>query len=188
MPRRIIIAGLAVCLGLLTPPAVRAAQPASATRAEQPPPAACMAPIPAGSADPVVRDVHFHVTTGSPLVSVTMCIASAHSEELRAAGANVGVFTKDGVLINYASQSYANVGPLTDPSATGPNLVLLYGVAIEVDPKYGQNFASNTVVALTTVSCTKPMPTCAPTAPRTQTFLLPVQIDRDLPGGRRPAK
>jgi len=179
MPRRSILAALAVSGALAA---------AGAARAGQPPPAACMAPIPPDSADPVVRDVHFHVTSGSPIISVTMCIASAHAHVLQAAGANVGVFTKDGVLINYASQSYANVAPLTDPTADGPKLVLMYGVAIEVDPKYGQDFASNTVVALTTVACTKPLPACSPAAQQTQTFLLPVQIDRDLPGGRRPTK
>jgi len=180
MPRRAVLAMSAVCCAFLAQ--------AAAARAEEPPPAACMAPIPAGSADPVVRDVHFHVTTGSPLVSVTMCVVSAHTNVLQGAGANVGVFTKDGVLINYASQSYANVAPLTNPTAEGPKLVLLYGVAIEVDPKYGQEFAPNTVVALTTVACTKPRPACDPATAQTQTFLLPVQIDRDLPGGRRPAK
>ena len=37
----------------------------------------------------------------------------------------------------------------------------MYGVSIEIDNKYGQNFAPNTVVALTSVACTKPLPTCA---------------------------
>lgn len=147
-----------------------------------------MAPIPPGSVDPVVRDVHFHITTGSPLISITMCVASGSSDVLQGAAANVGVFSHDGVLINYAGQSYSNVAPLTNPSADGPKLVLMYGVAIEVDPKYGQEFDSHTVVALTTRTCTKAPPACDPAPARTQTFLLPVQIDRDLPGGRKPAK
>lgn len=147
-----------------------------------------MKPIPPGSADPVVRDVHFHVTKGSPLISITLCVASGKADVLQGAAANVGVFSHDGVLINYAGQSYTNVAPLTNPSADGPKLVLMYGVAIEVDPKYGQDFAPNTVVALTTVSCTKAAPACDPAKPQTQTFLLPVQIDQDLPGGGRPVK
>ena len=161
---------------------------AAAQAADQPPPAACMAPIPPGSADPVVRDVHFHVTTGSPLISITLCVASGKSNVLQGAAANVGVFSHDGVLINYAGQSYTNVGPLTNPSADGPKLVLMYGVAIEVDAKYGQQFAPNTVVALTTVACTKAPPACDAAAPQTQTFLLPVQIDQDLPGGTKAPK
>ena len=143
-----------------------------------------MAPIPAGSADPVVRDVHFHVTGGSPLVSITLCVASNHASVLQGAAANVGIFSHDGVLINYAGQSYTNVVPLTNPSANGPKLVLMYGVAIEVDPKYGQQFAPDTVVALSTVACTKAPPACDPAPAQTGTFLLPVQIDQDLPGSR----
>ncbi len=157
---------------------------AAAQAAGQPPPAACMTPIPPGSADPVVRDVHFHVTAGSPLISITLCVASARENVLQGAAANVGVFSHDGVLINYAGQSYTNVAPLTNPSGEAPKLVLMYGVAIEVDAKYGQQFAPDTVVALTTVACTKAPPDCAPAAPQTETFLLPVQIDQDLPGGK----
>ena len=180
MSRLVVAAALATLFMLFSHARARAA--------EQPPPAACMAPIPPGSADPVVRDVHFHVTTGSPLISITLCVASATSNVLQGAAANVGVFSHDGVLINYAGQNYSNVAPLTNPSADGPKLVLMYGVAIEVDPKYGQNFDANTVVALTTVACTKAPPECDPAPARTQTFLLPVQIDRDLPGGGKPAK
>jgi hypothetical protein len=157
--------------------------PGQARAAEPLPPEACMKPIPPGSPDPVVRDVHFHVTNGSPLISITLCIASSHANVLQGAAANVGVFSHDGVLINYAGQSYTNVAPLANPPADGPKLVLMYGVAIQVDPKYGQEFAPNTVVALTTVSCTKEPPACDPAPARTQTFLLPVQIDHDLPGG-----
>lgn len=180
MPRQAVIAALAALVFVTWQEAARAA--------EQPPPAACMAPIPPGSADPVVRDVHFHVTTGSPLISITLCVASAKDNVLQGAAANVGVFNHDGVLINYAGQSYTNVGPLTNPSADSPKLVLMYGVAIEVDAKYGQQFAPNTVVALTTVACTKAPPACDAAAPQTQTFLLPVQIDQDLPGGTKAPK
>ena len=34
--------------------------------------------------------------------------------------ANVGIFSKDGVLINYAGQSYTNVTPLANPSVAEP--------------------------------------------------------------------
>jgi hypothetical protein len=179
MLRQAVVAAFAACVVFVGHGSVRA---------EQPPPAACMAPIPPGSADPVVRDVHFHVTKGSPLISITLCVASAQPNVLQGAAANVGVFSHDGVLINYAGQNYTNVAPLANPSADGPKLVLMYGVAIEVDPKYDQQFAPNTVVALTTVACTKEPPACDPGPPKTQTFLLPVQIDQDLPGGRAPAK
>ncbi len=159
-----------------------------AARAAEPPPAACMKPIPPDSTDPVVRDVHFHIADGSPLISITLCIASNNTNGLQGAAANVGVFNQDGVLINYAGGSYTNVAPLTDPSGDGPKLVVLYGVAIQVDAKYKQQFAPNTVVALTTVACTKPLPACEAARPQTSTFLLPVQIDHDLPGGGQPAK
>ena len=180
MLRHAIAAALAACALFSWQGAARAA--------DQPPPAACMKPIPPDSADPVVRDVHFHITQGSPLISITLCIASGNANVLQGVAANVGVFSKDGVLINYAGQSYTNVAPLTDPSADGPKLVLMYGVAIEVDAKYGQQFAPNTVVALTTVACTKAPPACDAAAPQTQTFLLPVQIDQDLPGGTKTPK
>ena len=180
MPRHAIAAALAACALLSWQGAAHAA--------DQPPPAACMKPIPPDSADPVVRDVHFHITQGSPLISITLCIASGNANVLQGVAANVGVFSHDGVLINYAGQSYTNVAPLTDPSADGPKLVLMYGVAIQVDPKYGQQFDANTVVALTTVACTKAPPACDPAPPRTETFLLPVQIDQDLPGSGKPAK
>ncbi len=180
MPRHAAFAALAAVSVLCWQGRARAAEP--------PPPEACMKPIPPGSADPVVRDVHFHVTSGSPLISITLCIASAKPNVLQGAAANVGVFSHDGVLINYAGQGYTNVAPLENPAADGPKLVLMYGVAIEVDPKYGQNFATDTVVALTTVACAKPLPACEPGAQQTATFLLPVQIDQDLPGGGKPAK
>jgi hypothetical protein len=180
MPRQAAIAMLAAVAAFACQAQARAAEP--------PPPAACMAPIPSGSADPVVRDVHFHVTDGSPLISITLCVASSRDTVLQGAAANVGVFSHDGVLINYAGQSYTNVGPLANPSADGPKLVLMYGVAIEVDAKYNQQFAPDTVVALTTVSCTKPAPACDPAPAQTQTFLLPVQIDHDLPGGVKQPK
>ena len=178
MPRHAIAAALAACALLSWQGAAHAA--------DQPPPAACMKPIPPDSADPVVRDVHFHITQGSPLISITLCIASGNANVLQGVAANVGVFSHDGVLINYAGQSYTNVAPLTDPSADGPKLVLMYGVAIQVDPKYNQEFAPDTVVALTSVACTKPLPACEAGKPTTSTFLLPVQIDHDLPGGGPP--
>ncbi len=159
----------------------------AAWAADPPASAACMAPIPPGSTDPVARDVHFHVTSGSPLISITLCVASNQATVLQGAAANVGIFSADGVLINYAGQSYTNVAPLTNPSADGPKLLLMYGVAIEVDAKYGQHFAPDTVVALSTVACSKPAPACDPAPAQTRTFLLPVQIDEDLPGGK-PAK
>lgn len=178
MLRYAVIAALAACALSAWQGTARAAGPLA-----PPPPEACMKPIPPGSADPVVRDVHFHITEGSPLISITLCVASASSNVMQGVAANVGVFSKDGVLINYAGQSYTNVAPLNDPSADGPKLVLMYGVAIQVDPKYKQEFARDTVVALTTVACTKPLPACAAAKPVTTTFLLPVQIDHDLPGG-----
>ncbi len=153
--------------------------------ADPPVSAACMAPIPPGAADPVPRDVHFHVNGSSRLISITLCIASNTALPLQGAAANVGLFSADGVLINYAGQSYSNVQPLTNPGTEGPKLLLMYGVAIEVDPKYGQHFSPDTVVALSTVACTKAAPDCAPAAAQTQTFLLPVQIDDDLPGGKK---
>ena len=175
MLRQAVIAAFAACIVVAG---------ADRARAAEPPPEACMKPIPSGSADPVVRDVHFHVTEGSPLISITLCIASAGANLLQGVAANVGVFSKDGVLINYAGQSYTDVAPLENPPADGPKLVLMYGVAIQVDPKYGQQFAADTVVALTTVACAKALPACEPAKPQTETFLLPVQIDHDLPGGR----
>ena len=180
MPRHAVIAAFAACAVL--------AWQGSARAADQPPPAACMKPISPGSVDPVVRDVHFHITQGSPLISITLCVASARPDVLQGVAANVGVFSHDGVLINYAGQSYTNVAPLTDPAADGPKLVLMYRVAIQVDPKYRQDFAAETVAALTTVACTKPLPACDAAKPRTETFLLPVQIDHDLPSGGPPAK
>jgi hypothetical protein len=158
-----------------------------AAAAEPPPSAACMAPIPQGSADPVVRDVHFHVNAGGSLILVTFCVASNNADGLQAVAANVGIFAHDGVLINYAGQSATNVGPLTNPSGDAPKLVLMSGAAIQVDAKYGQQFAPNTVVALTSVACKKPLPACEAAPSQTQTFLLPVQIDQDLPASK-PAK
>jgi hypothetical protein len=175
--RAVVAVLLAGCAGLA----------AGAARAAEPPPEACMAPIPAGSVDPVVRDVHFHVTNGSPLISITLCIVSGRADVLQGAAANVGIFDHDGVLVNYAGQGYTNVAPLANPGASGPKLVLMYGVTIQVDPKYGQQFAPETVVALTTVACTKPLPACDAAQPQTVTLLRPVQIDQDLPGAK-PAK
>ncbi len=147
---------------------------------------ACMKPLPPGSPDPAVRDVHFHTTGGGGLITISACIVSAHANILQGVAANIGIFSKDGVLINYAGQSYTNVNPLANPSGDGPKLVLLYGVSIQIDDKYGQDFAPNTVVALTSVSCTKPAPDCAPAAPVSATLLLPVQVDQDL--GTKSAK
>ncbi len=147
---------------------------------------ACMKPFPPGGPDPAVRDVHFHTTGSGGLITISACIVSAHPSTLQGVAANIGIFGKDGVLINYAGQSYTNVAPLANPSADGPKLVLLYGVSIQIDDKYGQNFAPNTVVALTSVSCTKPAPDCAPAPPVSTTLLLPVQVDQDL--GAKSAK
>jgi hypothetical protein len=160
---------------------------ASAQAAEPIPTEACLKPLPSGAADPQPRDVHFHITNGSSLVSITMCVVSNKALPLQGASANIGVFQKDGVLINYAGAGYTNVLPLANPTADGPKLVLMFGVTIDVDAKYGQQFANDTVVALATVACSKPLPDCAPGPTVTQTFLLPVQIDQDLPGGK-PAK
>ncbi len=129
---------------------------------------ACLAPIPAGSADPVIRDVHFHVASGSPVMSITACIVSNRAAPLASAAANIGIFSKDGVLINYAGQTYTAVAPLANAAAGGPKLVLMFGVSIDVDGKYGQQFAPMTVAALTTGPG------------QTATFVLPVQIDQDL--------
>jgi hypothetical protein len=145
---------------------------------------ACMKPLPPGSPDPAMRDVHFHTTGNGGLITISACIVSAHPNVLQGVAANVGIFSKDGVLINYAGQSYNNVAPLSNPSADGPKLVLLYGVSIQIDDKYGQNFSPNTVVALTSASCTKPLPDCAPAASVSTTLLLPVQVDQDLGGGK----
>jgi hypothetical protein len=147
---------------------------------------ACMKPLPPGSPDPAVRDVHFHTTGGGGLITISACIVSAHPNVLQGVAANIGIFSKAGVLINYAGQSYSNVNPLANPSADGPKLVLLYGVSIQIDDKYGQDFAPNTVVALTSVTCTKAEPDCAPSPAVSTTLLLPVQVDQDL--GAKPAK
>ena len=147
---------------------------------------ACMKPMPAGSPDPAVRDVHFHTTGSGGLITISACVVSARANALQGVAANVGIFSKDGVLINYAGQSYTNVTPLANPPADGPKLVLLYGVSIQIDDKYGQDFAPDTVVALTTVSCTKPLPDCAPAPAVSSTLLLPVQVDQDL--GAKAAK
>ncbi len=140
----------------------------------------CLAPLAAGSPDPVVRDVHFHVGGASPVMTVSACVVSAHADVLQGVSANIGIFSKDGVLINYAGGAYTNVAPLTNPTANGPKLVLLFGVSIQLDAKYGLDFAPNTVVALSTVACTKAPPGCDPAPPRTTTLLVPVQVDQDL--------
>lgn len=141
---------------------------------------ACMKPLPPGGPDPAIRDVHFHTTGSGGLITISACVVSAHANPLQGVAANVGIFSKDGVLINYAGQSYTNVMPLANPSADGPKLVLLYGVSIQIDDKYGQDFAPNTVVALTSVACAKPLPDCAPAPAVSSTLLLPVQVDQDL--------
>jgi hypothetical protein len=172
MLQRVALTALAVAGVAGFSGAARAADPA--------PPEACMQPLAAGSADPAVRDVHFHTSGSGGLITISACIVSGHANVLQGVAANIGIFSKDGVLINYAGGSYTNVAPLANPTADGPKLVLLYGVSIEIDSKYGEAFAPNTVVALTSVSCTKPAPDCAPAAPQTATFLLPVQVDQDL--------
>jgi hypothetical protein len=180
MPHRCLVAAVAsavVAAGVLfAPGTARAADPAYSE--------ACMKPLPAGSPDPAVRDVHFHTTGGGGLITISACIVSGHANVLQGVAANVGIFSKDGVLLNYAGQSYTSVAPLANPSADGPKLVLLYGVSIEIDGKYGQEFAPDTVVALTSVSCTKPLPDCAPAPAVSATLLLPVQVDQDLAGAK----
>jgi hypothetical protein len=179
MPYRLAAAAFAAAFALLAAGAARAADPVYSE--------ACMKPMPQGGPDPAVRDVHFHTTGNGGLITISACIVSAHPNVLQGVAANVGIFSKDGVLINYAGQSYTNVAPLANPSADGPKLVLLYGVSIEIDGRYGQDFSPDTVVALTSVSCAKPLPECAPGAPVSATLLLPVQVDQDL-GGPKPAK
>ena len=180
MSHRLAVAALAAAGCLLAAGAAHAADKAVYSEA-------CMKPLEPGGPDPVVRDVHFHTTGNGGLITISACIVSAHALPLQGVAANVGIFGKDGVLINYAGQSYSNVKPLANPWPDGPKLVVLYGVSIQIDEKYGQNFAPNTVVALTSVACTKPLPDCAPAAPVSTTLLLPVQVDQDL-GGAKPAK
>jgi len=172
MLHRLAVAAFASACALL---AAGTAQAADAVYSE-----ACMKPLPPGSPDPAIRDVHFHTTGSGGLITISACIVSAHTNALQGVAANIGIFSKDGVLINYAGQSYSNATPLANPSADGPKLVVLYGVSIQIDDKYGQDFAPDTVVALTSVSCTKPLPDCAPSAPVSATLLLPVQVDQDL--------
>jgi hypothetical protein len=179
MPLNRLVACAFVALGALA-----SARPAQA--AEQPVYSeACMKPLPPGGPDPAIRDVHFHTTGSGGLITISACIVSANARTLQGVAANVGIFSKDGVLINYAGQSYSNVQPLANPAADGPKLVLLYGVSIQIDARYAQEFATNTVVALTSVACTKAPPECAPAAPVSTTLLLPVQVDQDL---AKPAK
>ncbi len=172
MLTRLVAAAFASGCALLAAGAAHAADPVYSE--------ACMKPIAPGSPDPAIRDVHFHTTGGGGLITISACVVSAHANVLQGVAANVGIFSKDGVLINYAGQSYTNVAPLANPSADGPKLVLLYGVSIQIDDKYGQDFAPSTVGALTSVSCTKPMPDCAPAPAVSATLLLPVQLDQDL--------
>jgi len=172
MPHRIAAAALVAGCALLAAGAARATDPVASE--------VCMAPIPPGSADPVVRDVHFHVGAASPVMTISACVVSAHANVLQGVSANVGIFSKDGVLINYTGSGYSNVSPLTNPTANGPKLVVLFGVSIQLDAKYGQDFAPSTVVALTTVACTKAPPACDPAPPQTTTLLVPVQVDQDL--------
>jgi hypothetical protein len=160
---------------ILTCLAAGAAQAAEPVYSE-----ACLKPLPAGGPDPAMRDVHFHTAGSGGLITISACIVSARPYGLQGVAANVGIFSKDGVLINYAGQTYANVAPLANPPADGPKLVLLYGVSIQIDARYGQDFDANTVVALTAVSCTKPLPECGPAAPVSTTLLLPLQVDQDL--------
>jgi hypothetical protein len=176
MPYR--VAAVAVACVLLAAGAARAADPIYSE--------ACMKPMTQGGPDPAMRDVHFHTTGSGGLITISACVVSAHASVLQGVAANVGIFSKDGVLINYAGQSYTNVAPLANPSPEGPKLVLLYGVSIQIDDRYGQDFAPNTVVALTSVTCAKPLPECAPAAPVSTTLLLPVQVDQDL--GAKQAK
>jgi hypothetical protein len=176
MPNRAAVVAIVAACALLAAGAARAADPVYSE--------ACMKPMTAGGPDPAVRDVHFHTTGSGGLITISACIVSARPNVLQGVAANVGIFRKDGVLINYAGQSYTNVAPLADPSADGPRLVLLYGVSIQIDDKYGQDFAADTVVALTSVTCTKPLPDCAPAAPVSTTLLLPVQVDQDLGGAK----
>jgi hypothetical protein len=172
MLNRCLVAAVASCCALFAAGAARAADPVYSE--------ACMKPLAAGSPDPAIRDVHFHTTGAGGLITISACVVSAHPNMLQGVAANVGIFSKDGVLINYAGQSYTNVAPLANPSGDGPKLVLLYGVSIQIDDKYGQDFAPNTVVALTSVTCSKPAPDCAPGPAVSSTLLLPVQIDQDL--------
>ncbi len=172
-PRHLAVALVLLCLGA---GGARAAEPVYSE--------ACLKPLPAGGPDPVMRDVHFHTAGGGGLITISACIVSAHANALQGVAANVGIFSKDGVLINYAGQTYTNVAPLANPSGEGPRLVLLYGVSIQIDARYSQEFDANTVVALTTVSCAKPLPECAPAAPVFTTLLLPVQVDQDLAAPR----
>jgi len=172
MLHRVAVAALVCACALSAAGAAQAADPVYSE--------ACMKPIAPGSPDPAVRDVHFHTTGSGGLITISACIVSAHANALQGVAANIGIFSKDGVLINYAGQSYTNVAPLANPSADGPKLVLLYGVSIQIDDRYGQDFAPNTVVALSSVSCTKPTPECAPGPASSATLLLPVQVDQDL--------
>jgi hypothetical protein len=172
MSHRVVAAAFAAACACMAAGAAQAADPVYSE--------ACMKPMPPGSPDPAVRDVHFHTTGSGGLITISACVVSAHATMLQGVAANVGIFSKDGVLINYAGQSYTNVAPLANPPVDGPKLVLLYGVSIQIDDKYGQDFAPDTVVALTSVSCTKPAPDCAPAAPVSATLLLPVQVDQDL--------
>jgi hypothetical protein len=134
-----------------------------------------------------MRDVHFHVGAAAPVMTISACVVSAHAAVLQGVSANVGIFSKDGVLINYAGGAYSNVAPLTNPTPSGPKLVVLFGVTVQIDARYGQDFAPNTVVALTTSTCTKPPPGCDAATPQTVTLLVPVQVDEDL-GAPKPAK
>lgn len=168
---RIMLAVFAIACWQLGAQRAQAAEPSEA----------CLAPLPPGSADPVVRDVHFHPVGGGPLVSITACIASNHTLPLQSVGANIGIFNKDGVLLNYTGQSFANVLPMTNATANGPKLIQMLGVSVNVDTQYGQQFNANTVVAISSVACTTALPKCDAGPAQTTTLLLPVLVDQDNP-------
>ena len=68
---------------------------------------------------------------------------------LQGVSANVGIFSKDGVLINYAGGGYSNVAPLTNPPPTARSWWCCSACPCRSTPSYGEDFAPNTVVAVT---------------------------------------
>jgi hypothetical protein len=170
MYRRIGCAALAVVCYVAQPRSGHAADPAGA----------CLASLAPGSTDPVLRDVHFHLTQTGSLIVVTGCVASNSGDGLHGVAASVGIFGKDGVLINQAGQSYVNVSPLNNPDASGPKLLLMFATSLDVDLKYERQFSPETVVTLASTTCTKPLPQCDAGPARTTTMRLPVQIDQDV--------
>ena len=114
MPYRLAVAAVVAVSALLS---AGAAHAADAVYSE-----ACMKPLSPGGPDPAVRDVHFHTTGNGGLITISACIVSAHANVLQGVAANVGIFSKAGVLINYAGQSYSDVMPLAEPlGRTGRN-------------------------------------------------------------------